>query len=303
VIIKKLPRTVVLLAAGWVVAGCANAGPAEVTTTDGRQPLARSLTALRAGNYTFIRTDGSTVQGSVHLPEASLITQEAGPSVLRTGSACYLRYRIHGEQHDRYADLYDKRPAGLTAKDAAEMRRATKILAVLDGEQWVRADEKRLAAAAAAEDQSGIEYLPAAPTTDRADVTGATALVDAVVSAELSGTTVTGTLDATKVDPGLRLFTNDPYYFHGPKAKAMPYRATLDDQGRLTQITVQVPGQLQAPASQAPADVPSDSPTEAPGQPLAITISQYGQTSTPQAPKDATDLDPAAYDLLTNDTD
>jgi hypothetical protein len=75
------------------------------------------------------------------------------------------------------------------------------LFGLLDGEKWVRADEKKIKAAADEDDQSGLEQVPVAPTAAAPDVTGATALVGAVTSAEQSGTTVTGTLDATEVDP------------------------------------------------------------------------------------------------------
>ncbi|MEU7907187.1 hypothetical protein [Actinoplanes sp. NPDC049118] len=300
---KLAHRAVALLAVGLVAAGCADAGATDTTGGDGEQALARSLAGIQAGNYTFTSSSGDEVQGSVHLPQGSSISQRYGPSVLRVGSTFYLKYRIHGEQHDRYGQLYDEYAAGATKKQPAEARKAKRILAVLDGGSWVRADEKRLVAAAAADDQSGMEYLPPAPTAARPDVTGATALADAAVSARLSGTTITGTLDATRIDPELRLFTNDPYYAYGPRARAMPYRATLDDQGRLTRITVDVPGRLEAPASQPPAGIPSDAPTETPEQPLTITVSRYGQTAAPGRPADAVELDPAAYEMLTNDID
>lgn len=291
---KRGPRALAVLTVGLLAAGCANAGATEATS-DGSQVLALSLEGLTAGNYTFTRTHGETVQGVVHLPGSSLISQPPGPSVLRAGTALYLRYRIHGEQHDRYRELY--------AEEAARERKALRILAVLDGEKWVRADEKRLVAAAAAEDRSGLEYLPPTPTDAQADVTGATALIGAASAVRRSGSTLTGTIDATLIDPELRLFVNDPYYFYGPRARTMPFRATLDDQGRLTEITVAEPGQLQAAASQDPAGFPADAPTEAPGPPLKITISRYGVTTAPVVPAGVTELDPHAYEMLTDDID
>ena len=290
------PRAVAVLTAGLLLTGCANAATPALAA-DGRPALEGSLAGLRAGNYTFTRSGGSAAQGSVQLPD-SLITPAYGPAARRTGNAFYLRYRIHGEAHDEYAELL-----GQAESATAEVRTAQRVMSQLDGAKWVRADEKRLVEAAGAEDQSGLEYLPVAPTPERADVTGATALIDAVGPAQLSGTTVTGTLDATRIDPELTVLTDDAYYVYGPRANAMPFRAELDDQGRLTRFTVDLPGALQAPASRAPADMPSDSPTEAPAEPLVITISEYGTTTVAPAPKDAPELDPEAYERLTNDID
>ncbi|WP_157408404.1 hypothetical protein [Actinoplanes sp. N902-109] len=278
-----------------LAAGCANTG-AGGEPADGRPALAASLSGLTAGNYTFTRSDGTA--GAVHLPDSSSISRQYGPSVLRTGSAFYLRYKIHGEAYDAWRQLIEKHAAGA---DPQELRTARQVMDSLDGKHWVRADEKRLHQAADAEDQSGMENLPAAPDAAAPDVTGAAGLAGAVVSAQLDGRTITGTLDATQVDPQLGLFTNDPFYFYGPRAKQLPFRATIDDKGRLSTITVTLPGALQAPASADP--VPSDAPTEAAEPPVTITVSHYGDTPPQTAPAGARELDPAAYEMLTNDVD
>jgi hypothetical protein len=131
------------------------------------------------------------------------------------------------------------------------------------------------------------------------------ALIGAVTSAEQSGTTVTGTLDATKVDPAAGILTNDPYYVYGPRANAMPFRATLDTRGRLTSFTVELPGQLKEAASAPPEAFPSDAPAEAPEPPVTITISKYGETAVPAAPPNAPELtiDTATHDALSRDID
>jgi hypothetical protein len=290
-----------LLALTLGLTACADPGAAPATG-DGGPALAGSLAGIRAGDYTFTRSGGRAGNGAVHLPDGSMISLTGGPAVLRTGSACYLKYVIHGDQHDTYAKLWEKY-TGKDKKQRAELRTAKAVLATLDGEHWVRADEKRLRAAAAEDDQSGLEVLPAAPTTAAPDASGAVALVGAVVSARRSGPDITGTLDATKIDPELGLLTNDPYYVYGPRANAMPFRATLDDQGRLTTITVDLPGALQAAASAAPDRLPSDAPTDPAEAPLVITLSKYGETPVPAAPAGAPALDPAAYEMLTNDVD
>ncbi|MCA2218937.1 hypothetical protein [Jidongwangia harbinensis] len=302
--ILKIAR-VAALAAVLGLAGCANATPSTPPgdSADARRALEGSLGGVRAGNYTFTRTGGGQSEGAVHLPGSSLIAQGHGPSVLRTGSGFYLRYRIHGDGYASWAKLYQKHAGDADAKQRAELARVRRVMAVLDGTHWVRADEKRLTAAAAEEDLSGLERMPPVPTAEKPDVTGATELVTAAVTARRDGDTVTGTLDATKVDAELGVFANDPYYFYGPRASAMPYRARLDAQGRLTELTVEVPGQLEAPASQPPAGFPSDAPTAPADPPVVITITRYGETPEQPVPKGVTDLDPGAYEMLTNDVD
>ncbi len=281
--------------------GCA--APGTTPAADGRATLSDALSGLAAGNYTFARTGNGASQGTVHLPDGFSAEQPSGPSVLVAGDVYHLRYRIYGSQHEAYGEIFDEYAAKGTAADKADVRKAKDVMRILDGTHWVRADRKRLATAAEADDQSGMENLPTAPTAAAPDITGATALVAAATTATVDGSTVTGTLDATKVDPQLRLFANDPYYFYGPKASALPYRATLDTAGRLTGITVDIPGILEAPASAEPGQIPSDAPTASPAETLTITITAYGTTPVPTAPTGATDLDPSAYDQLKNDVD
>ncbi|MEV4702864.1 hypothetical protein [Actinoplanes sp. NPDC049316] len=303
---KIVPPAAAAVTAALTLAACANGTPTGQAgaASDGKPVLQQSLQGFKDGNYTFTRTqEGGTVSGAVHLPEGSLMEQPYGPTVLRSGKEFYMRYRIHADGYERYGQLYEEYAGKATAAQAAEIKAAKKVMAQLDGKHWVHADEKRLRAAAAEDDLSGMESLPPVPSAGQPDVTGVSALVGAVVSAESTGTSVTGTLDGTKVDPELGLFANDPYYFYGPRASAMPFEAALDGQGRLTRITVHVPGALQAPASAAPSAIPSDAPTEAPGAPLVINVTGYGSTAVPAVPKDAAQLDPAAYGLLTNDVD
>ncbi|GAA2501168.1 hypothetical protein [Winogradskya humida] len=301
----SMKKLAVVLAAGVTLAGCAEAGttPAGEKGTDGKAALSQSLDGLQAGNYTFSRTDGGSVEGAVDVPGSSVIRQEGRPSILRVGDTVYLRYRIYGEAQEEYAKLFEQYAGKADKKQAAELAKAKEILTILDGEHWVKADYRRLVAAADAEDLSGMENLPPTPTAAKPDVTGASDLVAAVVTATRKGDEITGTLDATKVDPKLNLLTNDPYYVYGPRAGAMPFTATLDAQGRLTKLTLDLPGQLKDAASQAPETFPSDAPTEPADKPIVITISQYGGTAAQTAPQGATDLDPAAYEQLTNDTD
>jgi hypothetical protein len=284
------------------VVGCANAETGAPDTA-AKDALTAALRGIEAGNYTFTRTG---IRGAVHLPDSSLIEQpEGGPSVLRTGSAFYLRYALHGPARTHWAKVYAEAAMTATGTDKQQLAGARKLFDLLDGEQWVEADETKIKAAADGDDQSGLEYVPVAPTTAAPDVTGATALITAVTTAEQSGDTITGTLDATTVDPAARILTNDSYYVYGPKASAMPFRATLDDQGRLIRFILEIPGQLEDAASAAPETFPSDAPAQAPEEPVTIAISGYGETAAPAAPENAPELviDAAAHDTLSRDID
>ncbi|WIM94511.1 hypothetical protein ACTOB_006537 [Actinoplanes oblitus] len=264
-------------------------------TGDAGQTLRNSVTALRAGNYTFTRTGAGSVadiqRGAVHLPDSVLIQHSDTFAVLRTGSGTYLRYLLHvrPEARDEYRQYFRKHLKG------AQAEKVEKIYAQLDGEHWTRADEKKLADAATVDEQSGLDSMARLPTSGQPDATGADALIAAVTSAERSGNTITGTLDATKPNPLLEQLFNDPTYLYGVGATTMPYRATLDDQGRLTDFTVTMPDHQMASQPAGPVD---------PEPPLIIQISEYGRTEAQNPPAQVSgELTTDAYDLLARDTD
>lgn len=280
------------------ITGCASPGttpaPPAAAPSDGRQALLTSVAALQAGNYSFTRTGADSVadirRGSVHLPGSVLLEYTDLVATMRVGGATYLRYSLHGtgEMRDHYLQYYKK------SVKPAQLRELEKIYTLLDGTRWVSVDEKRLTDAAAVDEQSGLDSMAAMPTTAKPDATGLGSLVAAVRSAERSGDVITGTLDATGSDDQLNLLFSDPGYLYGPGARAMPFQATLDGQGRITEFTVTMPDHQMA--SQPPDPV-------APEPPLVITVSQYGATETLSAPQGAAALPTLADDLLARDTD
>jgi roadblock/LC7 domain-containing protein len=274
--------------------GVLNLGKAPESTagsSDAAAQLRQSVEALQDGNYTFTRTGADLVRdiakGAVHLPDGSLFEYAGGMSIMRAQGAAYLLYGGPGKA--QMAQL--KKVALPTLPRAQRQKWEEAFAALLDG-GWVRTDEKRLAAASAVQDQSSLDYVGRFPSAKQPDVTGADALVNAVRTADRSGNVITGTLDGTEVDGSLGLLGPIAAGFYGPDAKAMSYRAVLDGQGRLIELTV-------TPATLASAP---PTPTE-PQPPLVIKISQYDQSAAPTAPSTTTTLTDTAYDLLARDVD
>ncbi|WP_143133546.1 hypothetical protein [Actinoplanes philippinensis] len=264
-------------------------------TGDAMQALHDSVAGLADGDYTFSRTGADMVadirRAAVHLPDSVLVEHTDTYMLLRTGSGYYLRYLIYGnpEQREAFRTYFRQHGSG------PELQAAEKIFDQLDGTRWVRADEKKVTAAAADESLSHLDVMATLPTTSQPDATGAVALVGAVTTAQRSGDVITGTLDGTRKDPIIEQLFSDPTYLYGVGARTLPFRATLDDQGRLTEFTVTMPEQRMA---SQPAD-----PIE-PEAPLTIRISDYGRTAV-QPPPAQTDgeLPADAYEMLANDND
>ncbi|MFI5490907.1 hypothetical protein [Actinoplanes sp. NPDC051859] len=252
---------------------------------DAHRQLERSVDGLREGNYAFTRSGArglaDVTRGEVH-GDSYVVEYVGRQSTMRIDATTYL-LPSGGLNARRTSYLARSRREGVSD---AELRKLEGVFTELDGSRWLRVDAVRLTSAAASEQQSSLDQLAAAPSTDRPDITGVDALVNAVVTAEQSGHTITGTLDATRVDERLRLLEADFAYF-GPQVRSLAYRATLDDAGRLSTLRVDQP----------------DSPELAPAAPLAITISRYGQAQVPPAPIDAAELSSLGYDLLAGDED
>ena len=269
-------------------------GDAPLVAGDSKaiQDLDNSLNGLHSGNYAFTRTGAylltDIVRAQVDVADGYAVEYGNKLSLMQVGNTTYLKPPGEGTYAGPRA-LEHIKNAGLPQ---AEVDRYAASIAQLDGTRWLRVDQRRLAKAAQVDEQSSLDYTGPVPTADKPDITGADALVSAVMTAERTGDTITGTLDATKVDSELRLVIDEPASYYGPPANSMRYQATLDAQGRLTSFTLNLPATL---ASQA-----ADSRPE---PPLAITVTQYGDVEAPQAPVGAESITELTYDLLARDND
>ena len=270
------------------------AGSTPATTGDSAamQDLDNSLRGLQEGNYAFTRTGAylltDIVRAEIDVADGYTVEYDTSMSLVQVGDATYLKPSGEGTYADP-AVLDQIRNAGTPQ---AEVDRYAAGIAQLDGTRWLRVDQRRLTEAARVEEQSSLDHTAPAPTADQPDITGATALIAAATTAERTGDTITGTLDATRIDGELRLVIDDPASYYGRPAMSMSYRATLDGQGRLAGFTLDLPG---APASQAPDSRPEP--------PLVITVTRYDDVEAPRAPAGAEAITDLTYDLLARDTD
>lgn len=288
-----LPPLAALLLAAGCAAGAAPAGSAAGSPA-AHADLAEAVAALGAGNYTYARTDSDSpdraLGARVHLPGSALV--EAGDTrYLLAGGKHHLRHSLWGDQA---AAVRAKTDATLADPDAPrEEREPARFYrdnwAILAGETWTVVDPARL---------TGLG-LPTLPTTAQPDVTGVGALAGAAVTATRAGDTITGTLDGTAVPGGGTLLRAHPVdYFFGPQAKALPFTATLDAQGRLTRFVVQTP----EPSAHSEAPDPGAAP-EPMARTITITVSAYGTTPEQPAPAGARPLPAHLYEFLNSIND
>ncbi|WP_433298054.1 hypothetical protein ACQP2F_42430 [Actinoplanes sp. CA-030573] len=81
-----------------------------------------------------------------------------------------------------------------------------------------------------------------------ADIMDVSALVDAVSDVKADGNTITGKIDGTKVDSADGFLDNDTIKDMAAAGKALPFTATLDDQGRLAELAIDAPAADSVPA-------------------------------------------------------
>ncbi|GAB2626889.1 hypothetical protein Aab01nite_79870 [Paractinoplanes abujensis] len=266
--------------------------PVVVSGAQAVRDLANARAGLRAGDYVFARTGAylmtDIVRADIGTAGSYLVEYRNKLALMRVGNTTYLKPPGAGT-YSGPGVLEQLKNAGLPQ---AEIGRYQTAIAQLSGTRWLRVDQQRLAEAARVDEQSSLDYIAPVPTASKLDITGADALIGAVTTAERRGDTITGTLDATRIDDELNLVIGDPAGYYGPSARAMTYEATLDGQGRLTSFTLNLPGTL---ASQAPDSRPEP--------PLIITVSQYGGVEAPQPPAGAATVTDLTYELLARDND
>jgi len=240
---KKIRGTLVaaVLLAGVALSGCESSGAAKdeppAKVADPKAAIAAAVAAMKEGNYAFTaKTPDSDTKGTVHLPSKS-VSMQMGTKSAQTKGTIELRL----VEPDRWMKItmdLGNLGGGLgtidtsdpeAAKFAESMRQMTEMFS---GKYWMHVDMSKLKGDAAK--QLGID-------TAGADITGAGALLGAVVTAKGDARNITGTLDATKITKDLGVINSTDIKSMGPAAAALPFTATLDEQGRLTKLDVDVP--------------------------------------------------------------
>jgi hypothetical protein len=252
--------------------GSDGTGPAAKQPADPKAALTASTEGLKAGNYSFTATipGGTAADGVVHLPSRSAsLTSTATVD----GSAAKIQMLV--VEPDRYTKMKIDLGNNQDLKDIQEyansddptMRKlAEQFSAMFDmfsGKYWMKVDTSKVTS----KDMSlGL---------DNPDLTGASAILANVATAERNGSVIKGTLDASKATSDSQLLNDST--FEGADVTALPYEATLDDQGRLTQLVLDAPKTKDTAAGK-----------------YTLTFDDYGAATAQQAPpksqtKEATD--------------
>jgi hypothetical protein len=237
-------------------------GATAAAPADPKAALAASTAGLQQGTYTFtLKADQLDAKGVMNLPAkaASLDTVQTGED--DAGTRQYLivdpdRYvKMKVDVGDAAGEL-DSLGADGADPQTARLTKSLKGMADLySGKNWHHLELAKLT------DKSDFPL-----SVDHPDATGATTLLAGVKTAESTGATITGKLDASKLTEG-GPFDPDEVADLGAKAKDLAYVATLDAQGRLSSLVLDVPKSGDTPAGKR-----------------TITVAGYGIATAPQKP-------------------
>jgi hypothetical protein len=257
-----------------LVGAAAERAAAPVPAEDPRQALARSTDAIADGNYTFtVSDDGDTQRGTVHLPQSALLELDSPDEdprkmvFLAVGKDRYLKMQV-----DLGADMPSAAELNAMAEQGGEAGKAAKQLKELrtmfDGRHWLHVDPTKL------DDPSVFADV------DEPDVSGAGYLLSKATTAVRAGATITGTLDLAAQKTDELPWDDGRVKATGAALRKLPYTATLDAQGRLAELVLDMPA---AGAYKAYRYV--------------TKVSAYGTTKVQAKPK-AVEMSTAMYDTF-----
>jgi hypothetical protein len=254
---------------GLATAGCGNgndsdssndtATAASPTPVDAKQALADSVKALAEGNFKFTMADHeATGSGSVHEPSKSA---QMDMTIKDADGEGKIGFVVVGQ------DQWIKMDFG------PEINQLLKL-----PKKWMHIDPAKVKDSETLKEMS-VDFGNA----DEIDPAGSGTILKAVVTAEKTADgTYSGTVDLTKAtDAGM--VDEEVVTKLADKAKAIPFTATVDGQGRLTKLSLDMP---------AAGDVPAHK--------LEASYSDYGSaTEAKKPPAGQTQEAPAsAYELL-----
>lgn len=260
---RALAGLVTVATLGLAIAGCGtdNSGgdSPSPTPADPKQALVASVKALADGNFKFTITDHeSTGSGFVHAPSKSAQLEAKSKSDDVEFSIGFITI-----DKDRWIKL----------DLGAEINALAKI-----PDSWMHIDPAKLKDSEMVEEMD-IDFA----NPEEVDPAGAAEIFKGLVTAEQTGDgAYSGTVDLSKAtDAGVvdETIVSDL----ADKAKAIPFTAALDGDGRLTKLTLDIP---------AAGDVPAHK--------VEVTYSDFGSASAAEKPpaNQTREAPASAYEML-----
>ncbi len=237
---------VMLVGAGGCGSGGANGTPATATSSklaDPKERLAASTAAYDTGNYAA----DFTMPGGGGQAIVDAAKKQVYMKIGLTEPAFGMEMLVVEPDAFAKLNLGDLGPmAGLPGSE------------LFTGKKWMHVDRTRL---------KDSDRIPISGDAD--DALGLKKLLSSAQGVQASGERkYTGTVDLTAADADSLISADeDVVKALGDKAKTVPFTATVDDQGRLAELAVDVPAAGDNPAHQ-----------------LKVTLTGYGTAAVPAKP-------------------
>ena len=229
---------------------------------EAKQALLASTQEISKGNFRFTLTGaGSNASGVVHMPTRSAqITMKLG----NESSGFAMDMDLVYIEPESWVKI---KVNGTDVKNVAGVEQ-------LDSGKYLHLDKSRI------KDIKDLQF-----DFQNVDPAGSKLLTEAVVDVKKTGDNVyTGTIDVSKATEA-GMLDAAAIQALGTQANALPFEARLDSQGRLSQLTIQVPATGNTKA-----------------QELKVTYSDYGAATAPTkpAPSEVQEAPAQVYDLFNN---
>ncbi len=261
--------------------GSTAAGEAAAPPADPKAAITASASGLNAGDYAFTTATpkGDKANGAVHKPSKSATLEMVTTEKDAAGTISFRfvdtdRYtKMKMDTAELKGTLKEIEDLGTSTPEMAKMVKGLEdMVEMFSGKTWMHVDATKV------KDGDDLTLDLANP-----DLTGAGALVGSVVTAQGDARSVTGTLDATKLTDDNGPWDAADFTAMGETAKALPYTATLDEQGRLTKLVLDAPKAGDVPAG-----------------PWTIEITGYGAQAAQEKPAkgEVEEMPADAYEML-----
>jgi hypothetical protein len=229
------PVLAATLTLALTAAGCAQKAEGDKAAdkpADPKAALVASTSGLKAGNYAFTASTPDTqIKGVVDMAGKSAAISMDSHAADGPG-----KFEVRLVEPDRWVRMSfgAGMTEGLDLNDPA-MKSVADVFKLFDGKTWLHVDMSKV--------KNPDEFDFATP-----DASGATSLLAGVVAAQGDAHDITGTIDATKAGDNAGILDSEDVKAMGAGAKALPFTAKLDDQGRLTHLEIDVPKAGETPA-------------------------------------------------------
>ncbi|MFI5932871.1 hypothetical protein [Actinoplanes sp. NPDC051494] len=231
---------------------------------DPKTALVESTSGIKAGVYRLAVTmpGDTSAKGVMHFPshsaQVTMVATEDGTAgtvdLLTIDKDRYTKLTTDmGELNEQLESLKALGTGDVESKKLTDGFQA--MVDMFSGKTWMKLDMTR------------VTSKDLNLTVDNPDFVGVTGLLG-TATAQRSGETITGTVDATTVKGDTELLGESAFEGLDPtQGKVIPYEATLDAEGRLAKLVLDVPKLTDTPAGK-----------------WTVEFSEYGAATQPQAP-------------------